>query len=256
MVTSLLFTLLAMVVFMLAMFGVARTMKRYDFVDVCWGLVFSVGAVTSWLLSDKHGVGTVATTLVLIWGLRLAWHIFQRVQRTTEEDPRYVELRKKWKGNETYNILTRIFLTQAFLAFGVVLPVLLLNLTSNVSWTLWATVGVALWLVGFVFESVADRQLAGFVSNPANRGKIMSRGLWKYSRHPNYFGELTQWWGLGVVGLSATYGLVGLAGPLLISYLIIFVSGLPPSEKRFAGRPGWAEYAKKTSALIPLPPKQ
>ncbi len=251
MVNALLFVLLVMIIFMVAMFGVARVLRRYDFVDVCWGLVFSVGAVTSWLLSEQHMAGTVATALVVAWGLRLAWHIFRRLRRTSQEDPRYVELRKNWRGSETYNMFTRVFLTQALLAFGVVLPVLILNLTSGVMWSPVAMAGLVVWIVGFTLESLADRQLAWFIKKPEHKGKLMDRGLWRYSRHPNYFGEITQWWGLGLLGLVGSYGVFGLIGPVLITYLIVFVSGLPPSERRFEGRPGWDEYKRRTSALIP-----
>jgi steroid 5-alpha reductase family enzyme len=110
---------------------------------------------------------------------------------------------------------------------------------------------VAVWVAGFTIETLADKQLRQFISNPANKGHLMTRGLWRYSRHPNYFGELTMWWGLGIIALGVPNGLIGLLGPALISHLIIFVSGIPPTEKAFQGRIGWDEYKRRTSVLVP-----
>ena len=112
--------------------------------------------------------------------------------------------------------------------------------------------GLIVWMVGFVFETVGDLQLEAFVAH--NPGKLMTKGLWKYSRHPNYFGEMTQWVGIGVMALSVDYGWVSLIGPFVITYLLLFVSGIPPAERRSSKRPGWDDYKRRTSAVVPLPP--
>jgi steroid 5-alpha reductase family enzyme len=111
-------------------------------------------------------------------------------------------------------------------------------------------------VVGFLFESIGDKQLSQFIKKPENKGRLMTEGLWKYSRHPNYFGEITQWWGIWIIILSASNGLLGVIGPITISFLILFVSGIPLLEKKYKGREDFEEYKKKTSILLPLPPKK
>ncbi len=112
------------------------------------------------------------------------------------------------------------------------------------------------WLTGFSFEAIGDRQLAAFIRDPANRGQLMTGGLWSYTRHPNYFGEAAMWWGMAMLALSAPNGWLGLVGPLVITILLLFVSGVPLLEKKYAGRPDWEEYKKRTSIFIPWFPKK
>lgn len=251
---------LAAVVFMSLMFFIAQRIKRYDLVDAAWGSSFIVIALTSFFLQDgtllEFDAQSLVTGLVVIWGGRLTWHILKRIKATTHEDARYVELRKTWKGNLRVNVFTKVYMTQAGLTLLISVPVIHVNLFSDNGISTVAWLGAAIWLVGFIFEVIGDRQLRVFVTNPANKDTLMTSGLWKYSRHPNYFGELTQWWGVFVICLTVPFGLVGIIGPVLISYLILFVSGIPLNEKRFEGRPGWAEYKKRTSALLPLPVRQ
>ncbi len=250
--------LIAALVFMSLMFLMARRIKRYDLVDAAWGMAFIVVALTSYLIGTGGmllwGVNALVTFLVIVWGGRLAQHILRRIVATNTEDARYVELRKTWKGNVSRNIFFRIYMLQAVLALIISSSVIHINLSQDVDWSVYTTIGALVWLLGFIFESVSDCQLRQFVTNPKNKGLLMNRGLWKYSRHPNYFGELTQWWGIFIICLGVPYGLVGIVGPLLLGYLIIFVSGIPMNEKRFEGRSGWAEYKKRTSMLIPSLP--
>lgn len=251
---------LAAVLFMSLVFLVARHIKRYDLVDAAWGGVFAVVAVTSFALQPgawfEADLQALVTVLVLLWGGRLAFHILQRIRTTDHEDPRYVELRKAWRGNLALNVYGRIYLVQAALALLICVPVMHINLFADNGITMLAWVGLAVWLVGYYFETVGDRQLRLFISNPQNKGRIMQAGLWRYTRHPNYFGELTQWWGIFLMCLSTPFGVVGIIGPVLITYLILFVSGIPLNEKRFEGRPGWATYKARTSAILPLPPRR
>jgi steroid 5-alpha reductase family enzyme len=119
------------------------------------------------------------------------------------------------------------------------------------AWLTW--LGAGLWLVGFVVESVADRQLAAFIKDKSNKGKVLDTGLWRYSRHPNYFGELLQWWAIGLIAAQTAYGWIGFAGPLLLTILIVFVSGIPPIENRRRDNPAYQDYKRRTSRLVPLP---
>jgi steroid 5-alpha reductase family enzyme len=111
------------------------------------------------------------------------------------------------------------------------------------------------WAIGFFFEVMGDRQLKQFLHNPSHKGKIMDRGLWAYTRHPNYFGEVLQWWGIFLCALALPFGYVTIIGPLLITYLILFVSGIPMLEKKYKGRPDYEQYKKRTSMFFPLPRK-
>jgi steroid 5-alpha reductase family enzyme len=253
----------AVLAMMCLVFLVAKRIRRYDLVDAAWGWAFMTAALASYLLQagsfKEFDLPLLVTILVWIWGIRLSTHIIRRIRATKTEDPRYVELRSKWKGNVSWNVFLRIYVVQAFLATLIAMPVIHVNLFFDfrpADFGILTYVGLGMWLLGFLIESVADRQLQRFVKLPENKGKIMDRGLWKYSRHPNYFGELTQWWGILVICLGVQVGWFGIVGPLVLTYLILFVSGIPLNEKRFEGREGWSEYKRRTSVIIPLPTRQ
>ncbi len=131
-----------------------------------------------------------------------------------------------------------------------------INVAPTSPLTLLDGLGIAVWLTGFFFEATGDWQLKQFVQNPANRGKLINTGLWRYSRHPNYFGEVTQWWGIYLIALSTPRGWITILGPITITVLILFVSGIPMLEKKYHGRPEFEAYKRRTSAFFPLPPKQ
>jgi steroid 5-alpha reductase family enzyme len=245
---------------MTIVFSVAKRIKRYDLIDAAWGWSFMVIAATSFLLQPgikwEFDTQLLVTLFVFIWGGRLSLHIIKRIRSTDSEDPRYVEIRKKWRGNLALNIYIRMYITQAVLALLISLPVIHINLFADSGWSPWLFVGGFIWVAGFIIESISDSQLRQFITTPVNKGKLMTQGLWRYSRHPNYFGELAMWWGIGIICLSTPFGWVGIAGPVLITYLIYFVSGIPIHEKRSEGRPGWESYKHRTSILIPLPPRR
>lgn len=256
-VSSLAICLLVAVGFITIIFFVAKKYKRYDIIDAAWGPIFILVALTSYLIAYKStpylSVCLLVLALVTIWGMRLAWHIGRRKIGNTNEDPRYIELRKNWKGHESTNMYIRVYLVQAFLATTICIPIIHINLFDGSVWTIFTVVGLLIWVIGFLFEVIGDWQLKNFVSDPTNKGKIMQFGLWQYSRHPNYFGEITQWWGIGIIAMGVMPWWVGLIGPITITFLILYVSGIPPTEKRFEGRSGWSQYKAKTSVLIPLP---
>ncbi len=234
-----------------------RRIRRIDVVDVGWGLSILTIALCGFFLQDGVRVRwdpqTLTTLLVVVWGSRLAWHIGRRIMRTNHEDERYVELRKKWRGNIALNTFFRVYFLQSILALVVSIPVVHINLAQDTRWSFWVFAGCAMWLAGFVIESVADRQLARFVANPINKGKLMTEGLWKHARHPNYFGELAMWWGIAVISLGTPHGWVGLGGAAFITYLIVYVSGIPLKEAHLRKREGWQEYTRNSNTLWPLP---
>lgn len=243
-------------VYMSLIFIISRRLKRLDIVDVAWGGAFIVIALSSLILGGGGGLQYLVSSLVIIWGLRLSFYIFKRFKRSKSEDPRYQEMRKSWRGGEAVNAYVRIFLVQGILALIVSASVIMANLSSETSIGFTAYVGLVVWIAGFLFESIGDSQLRAHLANPINEGKLMTTGLWRYTRHPNYFGEAVQWWGIFVIALSVPYGWASMLGPLTITVLLLSVSGVPLTEKRFEGRPGWDAYKKRTSIFLPPPPKK
>lgn len=247
---------LVLFVYMSSWFLVSLLRKRNDVADVAWGLGFVLMTWTSFFLSGTSGArGLLISTVVTIWGVRLAWHIHKR-NRGKAEDYRYLAWRKEWGKWFYLRSYAQVYLLQGMFLFLIVLPVLFVNGSVGTALGLLDVIGMAVWLFGFYFEAVGDAQLARFIQNPENKGKLMQSGLWAYTRHPNYFGEVTQWWGLWLVALSVPSGLLGIIGPLTITFLILKVSGIPMLEKKMAEHPEFAEYSRRVSVFIPLPPKK
>lgn len=244
--------------FLTVVFAYGYYKKRYDIIDSAWGPTFIVIAFSTYIRSG-HLDGTSLLLLLMIsfWGLRLFSHIYGRFRKSEAEDQRYVELRKKWpKKALDVQVYMRIYVFQALAATLISIPVILILSGTVLPFTAYASLGIAVWLTGFIIEIVADSQLRIFLSIPENRGKLMTEGLWAYSRHPNYFGEILLWWGIGLMTYGTPYAPLGIVGPIVITLLIVFVSGIPPAEKRSRKKPGWKEYAAKTNALLPWPPEE
>jgi steroid 5-alpha reductase family enzyme len=234
-------------------FVISVIKKRNDVADIAWGLGFVLLAWFSFFVSGYSLKALFVNSLVTVWGARLALHIYTR-NRKKPEDSRYLEWRKNWKHFYLRSYL-QIFLLQGLFLYLISLPILFINHAVSNSIGLIETAGFLVWIIGFYFESTGDRQLKEFISNPANKGKLMDKGLWRYSRHPNYFGEVTQWWGIFIIALSISGSVFTIVGPLTITFLVLFVSGVPLLEKKYAGRPDFEAYKKRTSVFIPLPPK-
>jgi len=241
--------------YMTLWFVISLLKKRNDVADVAWGLGFVLLAWTSFFLSGGSGTrGLVAGTLVSIWGLRLAWHIHAR-HRGKPEDFRYKAWRREWGKWFYARSYAQVYMLQGALLFIVALPVLAINRSPGSAFGFLEVMAVCLWLFGFLFESVGDAELARFTKDPINRGKILQSGLWRYTRHPNYFGEVVQWWGIGLLAVVVPDGWFGIVGPLTITLLILKVSGIPMLEKKMAENPDFAEYKRRTSVLLPWFPK-
>ena len=243
-----------LLVLVLLAFFIAISKRRNDLADVMYGLGFILVAWTSALIGGNlYNSPSVllVTLLVTIWGLRLASHIGRRWLGSKQEDRRYDEMRARWGDHQIWHSFFNVFLPQGVIILIVSLPVLAVNTyaTDSTTWLVW--LGALIWLFGFTFESIGDRQLKRFLADPSNRGKIMMSGLWSRTRHPNYFGEVTQWWAIALIALTVPYGWIGIAGAAMITFLITKVSGVPLAEAGFVGRPGWEEYKQQTPALIP-----
>jgi steroid 5-alpha reductase family enzyme len=248
--------LVVLLVYMTGWFLIALWRRRNDVADVAWGIGFIVAASAALVVK---GTGTprawVVYMLVMVWGVRLAVHIGTRLIKHAE-DQRYRNWREAWGARWRILSFVRVFMLQGGLLYVISLPIICIILADQSAWTWLDGLGVIVWVVGFLFEVVGDYQLKSFVQSEANRGKIMQQGLWKYTRHPNYFGEVTLWWGIYLIAISTPGGWLTIIGPVTISFLILKVSGIPLLEKEFMKNPEFQEYARRTSAFFPLPPRK
>ncbi|WUN35995.1 DUF1295 domain-containing protein [Kitasatospora sp. NBC_00315] len=243
---------------MLIAFAVGLRTGRHRGVDVAWGLAFGAMALTGYACSAGHGDPgrrLLATVLVLVWGLRLSAHIWWR-SRGADEDPRYDRMLSRAPGSRDAYALRTVYLLQAAIAWFVSLPVQVAQQLPHppgpLAWT-----GAGLWAVGLFFEAVGDAQLTRFKADPANRGTVMDRGLWRYTRHPNYFGDACVWWGLFLLAAGSPIGWATVLSPLVMTYLLVNGSGKPMLERQLSStKPGWAEYVARTSGFVPLPPRR
>lgn len=241
-------------VYMNFWFVVSLIKKRNDFADVAWGCGFVLLAWSSFFITGEYGMQSVIVSmLVSIWGLRLSLHIYLR-NRNKTEDYRYKKWREEW-GKFYLRSYLQVYMLQGLLLFIIVLPVLWINKYSLSSLGFLTYLGALVWLVGFLFESIGDWQLSQFIKNPENKGTLMTRGLWAYTRHPNYFGEVLGWWGIWLVALSVPYGAWTIVGPIIITFLILKVSGIPMLEKKMVEHPDFPAYKKRTSVFFPWIPR-
>ena len=247
--------ILVLFAYMTLWFLISILKKRNDVADVAWGLGFVLMAWVSFFLSDDPGErGLLVATLVSIWGFRLAWHIHAR-NKGKEEDYRYLAWRNEW-GKWFYpRSYIQVYLLQGMFLFLIVSPVLLINKSTGNDLGTLDMIGAAVWVLGFCFEAVGDAQLARFVKNPGNTGKLMRSGLWAYTRHPNYFGEVVQWWGVWLIALAVPGGWVGVVGPVTITFLILKVSGIPMLEKKMEEHPEFREYKRRVSVFFSFLPR-
>ena len=253
---------LSLFTFFVIFFVIAQVKKNNGLADMAWGLGFVVVAITSLIYTENFSaISLSVTALVLLWGLRLFFYIGLR-NWSKPEDYRYVNMRNKWKTHLKLKAFLKVFMFQGILLYIISLPIQFSMQTKKavdqpVEFVILG-LGVLLWLIGFYFEAVGDAQLKTFKKNPENKGKIMQSGLWKYTRHPNYFGEALMWWSVWIVSIATLelLSFIGFVGPLLITLLLLFVSGVPLLEKKYKDNPLFQEYAKKTSIFFPLPPKK
>jgi steroid 5-alpha reductase family enzyme len=257
-------SLLACVLLMAATAAWARSVRRAAVVDVVWGpgfvLVALVSALVGSLVAEPGWRVWLLLALVATWGGRLGWHIRRRAQGHGE-DPRYAKLLgvdpeddvRAWFSAA----VRKVFLVQGFAMWFVSLPVQVAAVLEPAWWPL-VVAGALLWLVGIVFESVGDAQLSAYKADP-DRKPVMDRGLWRYTRHPNYFGDACVWWGLWLAGALASGWLPGLLtvlSPVAMTWFLVFATGAKLLEKSMMQRDGYPEYAARTSMFFPLPPKK
>jgi steroid 5-alpha reductase family enzyme len=227
-------------------FVVGVILKRNDVADIAWGLGFVL--LAGWLFSTQP-VGLVNIVLyaaLCLWGMRLSGHLYLR-NRGRAEDFRYGQWRKEWGSTFYWRSYLQVYVLQAFFLLLISTPMLWASVFPA-AWSWFMGVGASVWVVGFLFQSISDYQLKQFCKTK-QPGEIMQQGLWKYSRHPNYFGEIVMWWGIYCMVLPA--GWWTLISPVTITVLLVFVSGVPMLEKKYAGHADYEAYKKRTWALVP-----
>lgn len=261
--TSILLTLL---ISYILLFIFSIKIRDNSIVDVFWGFGFMMIAGLSFWDSSRQLPQMVITGLVFLWGIRIVSHIGFRKLREYKEDPRYAKWREEWGSGWYFYVRSflQVYLLQMVLLFVIATPILVVNLwfwhTENGllhsrGWQ--ENIFLIFWIIfafcGLVFEFIADRQLAAFIQIK-KPGEIFTSGLYRYSRHPNYFWESMFWLGISLISLPFSY--YGLISWFVITFLLLFVSGVPLQEVRYAGRPDWEEYKRKTSVFVPWFPKK
>lgn len=257
---NLLASIVAVTVFIGIIMAVAIRIRNQSIIDIYWGPGFVVVAVVSYLMSmggDGDDVRRlVVLALTAVWGLRLGLYIGKR-NRGHGEDRRYTSMMRQRKGPLVPFLIRRIYGLQGALIVIVSLPVQL-AMYQEVPLEILAILGIAVWTVGFLFEAVGDWQLARFKADPSNEGLIMDRGLWAWTRHPNYFGDACVWVGLFLLALGEPWGLVAIVSPVVMTKLLVSYSGKAVLERGMRRRRGEAydAYVARTSGFLPRPPKR
>lgn len=249
--------LVAMILVMAALYVVQRRTHNAGIVDIGWSFGIGALAILFALASDGYLPRRVLVAgLLALWSFRLGFHLVRRVGSEVE-DGRYRELRDQM-GDRLQTFLFWFFQFQALLVLLFVIPALVVMQRPVERLTAWDGLGFGIWLVAVVGEAIADRQLARFRRDPANRGKVCRVGLWRYSRHPNYFFEWVHWWAYCAMAVGAPYGWITLLGPAAMLLFLFKVTGIPPTERQALRSRGEAyrEYQHTTSVFFPWPPKE
>lgn len=237
--------------FMVSMYIIAQIKRDNSIVDIGWGLGFIVVVLSQLFITPaEDSLDIVIAVLVLIWGSRLALHIYIR-NHGKGEDFRYAQWRKDWGKSAPVQAFFKVFMFQGLIMFIISYPIVIVFHSYNQDLSVFALIGTFFFLVGFFFEAVGDYQLSKFKKDN-NKGKIITSGLWKFTRHPNYFGESLVWWGIFIVTIGSHLWYSAIVSPLLINFFLVKFSGVPLLEKKYEGRPDWEEYKSKTPAFIPF----
>lgn len=249
---------LAVLSLMVLTWLISVLLKDASIVDIIWGFGFVVVAWTVFVVGDGYeGRKWLITLLASAWGLRLSIYLYIR-NHGKGEDYRYRAMRKRYGARFPIISLVTVFGLQGLLMFVISMPLQVAQLSGTPDhFTLFDFLGAAVWLVGFGFESIGDWQLAKFKGDAANAGKVMNTGLWRYTRHPNYFGDAVLWWGLFVIALARWENALVVFSPIAMTILLTRVSGVPLLEASLRKRrEGYAEYVATTSSFIPMPPRR
>jgi steroid 5-alpha reductase family enzyme len=243
---------LGLLIFFHLFYAIALIKKDYSVIDIAWGLGFVLVAFISYQINPTPQWRTyLVLVCVSLWGLRLGAYLLIRNIKKKGEDFRYEKMRKEWGNNANIHAYFKIFLAQPILLFFISFPICVTLGRSTVPLNFFDVIGLSVFFIGFFIESIADTQMMAFKADPKNKGKLIRVGLWKGSRHPNYFGEMLVWWGLGFIALNSVLPSVSFLGALMITYLLAKVTGVPMLEEKYKDRPDFEDYIESTNAFIP-----
>ncbi len=236
-------------------FFISLIQKRNDVADIGWGTGFIAVSGYFFLTQPHTLISTLVYTLVTLWGIRLSAHIGLR-SWGKPEDFRYQKMRKDWGEKVIWMSYLRIYVFQGLFMLIISMPIIVaadnpLPKESGSAISIISILGLVIWLIGFAFESIGDYQLMVFIKQKKNKDDIMQTGLWRYTRHPNYFGEVLIWWGLFLIVLPLENGLWSIVSPIVITFLLLKVSGIPMLEAKYKDNAAFQEYKQRTSAFFP-----
>lgn len=239
---------------------ISIAIRDVSIIDMVFAVIMYLILASSALMAQQLGqADKILLTVVALWALRVTAHLVRR-NWGHGEDPRYSKLRTWVEGEWAFHWLSlrKVFLLQGVVLWFATLPAQLsLLLLEPVQATVLTYLGATIALIGLLTETVADIQLTAFRADPAKKGTVLQTGLWRYSRHPNYFGELCVWWGVFVMACANPLAIVSVIGPLVYSHLIVNITGQATLDKKLAReKPGYAEYMERTSGMIPWPPRR
>lgn len=236
-------------------FVLSLLLRRNDIADIAWGLGYLAIALYLSFVRPLNPAALCVFSLTAIWAIRLSGYIALR-NRGKTEDFRYKQWREEWGRSFYLRSYLQVYLLQGLLMWVIASPLALAAQYGSGPLQPLSWAGIVIWAVGMFFQSVGDYQLAQFVRTRSHKEQVLQSGLWRYSRHPNYFGEIMIWWGIFLIVAPLPHGLFALISPLTITWLLVFVSGVPMLERRYAQNAAYQDYRRRTSALIPRPPKR
>lgn len=249
-ISSIAWTGVGLFMYATVLFIISIIIKRNDIADIAWGFAFVLVALFQLIHGHIHLLSIIIFSLVCIWGVRLSLHIYLR-NHGKPEDFRYKKWRKEWGKNFYWRSYLQVYLLQCLFVLILSLPIIVIGSIESSHFTVFAAIGLIMWIMGFYFQAVGDYQLRRFSENKYNVGKFISSGLWKYSRHPNYFGEIVMWWSVFIITLPEPMTWLGIISPMTITILIRYVSGVPMLEEKYKDNESYQQYKKKTPMLIP-----
>lgn len=251
-----LFSAICIFFFMCFMYMVAFVKRDNGVADVGWGLGVILVAFATYSYYGEHRLHQkLMTYIIMIWGSRLSFYILIR-NWGKPEDFRYANMRKEWGNQAAWRSFLQVFMLQGLVMYILTWPIVINNSTHyfNHDYKVLYPLGSAIGFIGFLFEAISDWQMYNFKSNPARAGRVMNKGLWRYSRHPNYFGEALQWWAIFIMAIPSGRWYLSVLSPLTITWLLLKVSGVTLLEKKYDGNDEYTEYKRTTSAFIPWLP--
>ncbi|MEO9964188.1 MAG: DUF1295 domain-containing protein [Reichenbachiella sp.] len=242
--------LILLMSFALINYGIALVLKRNDVADVSWGIGFILVCLYFYISGSTSPLALLVYLLVVLWGFRLSFYIGIRNSKK-EEDFRYKKWRMQWGKHFYWRSLLQVFVLQMLILLVISSPIIVAAIAEESAYlSLLQVIGIVGWIAGFMWQAIADYQLSAFKRK--NTGKVLSSGLWKYSRHPNYFGEIVMWWSLFLMVLEIEHGIWAIISPVLITYLLTSVSGVPMLEEKYKTNDEYRAYVDRTPSIFPF----